>query len=67
MVSPSGWTWKTYQPVRSQQILTIIGAILSYLFPGSDWHAAIGTGLHHCKALIAVITKKYTLSRYCKR
>uniref|UniRef100_A0A1X7UYJ4 TIR domain-containing protein n=1 Tax=Amphimedon queenslandica TaxID=400682 RepID=A0A1X7UYJ4_AMPQE len=32
---------------------------------GSDWHAAIGSGLHHCKALIAVITKKYILSRYC--
>ena len=37
------------------------------LLPGSDWHAAIGTGLYHCKALIAVITKKYILSRYCTR
>lgn len=32
---------------------------------GSDWHGAIGTGLHHCKALIAVITNKYINSRYC--
>jgi hypothetical protein len=32
---------------------------------GSDWHAAIGTGLYKCKAIIAVITKKYITSRYC--
>ena len=32
---------------------------------GSDWHAAIGTGLHNCRALIAIITAKYISSRYC--
>lgn len=32
---------------------------------GSDWHAAIGTGLDRCKALIAVISNKYISSRYC--
>ena len=32
---------------------------------GSDWHGAIGTGLHNCRALIAIITKKYIGSRYC--
>ena len=25
---------------------------------GCDWHAAIGTGLHNCKALLAIITPK---------
>ena len=33
---------------------------------GSDWRAAIGSGLHHCKGLIAVITNKYIKSKYCK-
>ena len=32
---------------------------------GSDWHGAIGTGLHECKALIAVVTNRYISSRYC--
>ena len=32
---------------------------------GSDWHAAIGTGLHNCSALLALITNKYISSRYC--
>ena len=32
---------------------------------GADWHGAIGRGLHQCRALIAVITKKYINSRYC--
>ncbi len=32
---------------------------------GSDWHGAIGSGLHDCKALIAVITRRYITSRYC--
>ncbi len=32
---------------------------------GSDWHGAIGSGLHDCRALIAVITKRYIASRYC--
>ena len=33
---------------------------------GCDWHAAIGTGLDKFKALIAVISNKYIMSRYCK-
>ncbi|XP_065844588.1 MBT domain-containing protein 1-like isoform X2 [Oscarella lobularis] len=33
---------------------------------GSDWHEAIGNGLHNCLALIAVITRKYVESRFCK-
>ncbi len=33
---------------------------------GCDWHAAIGTGLDKCQALIAVISNKYIMSRYCK-
>ena len=32
---------------------------------GCDWHGAIGTGLHQCKALLALITSKYISSRYC--
>ena len=32
---------------------------------GSDWHGAIGKGLHNCRALVAVITKKYINSRFC--
>lgn len=32
---------------------------------GSDWHGAIGKGLHRCRALIAVITEKYISSRFC--
>ena len=32
---------------------------------GSDVRAAIGSGLHHCKGLIAVITNKYIESNYC--
>ena len=38
---------------------------LKSLPSGSDWHASIGSGLHNCKGLIAVITKKYITSRYC--
>ena len=34
---------------------------------GSDWHAEIGMGLKNCSALIAIITKKYINSRYCKK
>ena len=33
---------------------------------GSDWHLAIGEALQKCRALIAVISKKYLLSKYCK-
>ena len=33
---------------------------------GSEWHAAIGDGLRRCKGLIAVITKKYIHSKFCK-
>ena len=33
---------------------------------GADFREAIGTGLCNCSALIAVITKKYIHSRYCK-
>ena len=33
---------------------------------GSDWHLAIGEALQKCRALVAVISKKYLLSRYCK-
>ena len=32
---------------------------------GSDWHGAIGTALHNCRAIIVVITQKYLGSRYC--
>eukprot|EP00117_Sycon_ciliatum_P024546 scpid10559/ scgid4377/ Lethal(3)malignant brain tumor-like protein 1; L(3)mbt protein homolog; L3MBTL1 len=32
---------------------------------GCDWHAAIGSGLEQCKALLAVVTPKYVTSRYC--
>lgn len=32
---------------------------------GCDWHAAIGTGIDQCKALIAVVSNKYITSRYC--
>lgn len=32
---------------------------------GSDWHGAIGTGLHECAAFIPVVTQKYIGSRYC--
>lgn len=32
---------------------------------GSDWHGAIGTAIHNCKAIIVVITQKYLASRYC--
>ena len=34
---------------------------------GSDWHAEIGVGLQNCRALIAIITKKYISSRFCKK
>ena len=30
---------------------------------GWDWHGAIGTGLHQCKALLPVVTGKYVASR----
>ena len=32
---------------------------------GSDWHGAIGVGLHKCQAIIPVLTPKYIASRYC--
>ena len=32
---------------------------------GSDWHGAIGTGLHDCASIIPIITQKYIGSRYC--
>ena len=32
---------------------------------GSDWHGAIGTALHNCRAIIVIITQKYLGSRYC--
>lgn len=32
---------------------------------GCDWHAAIGSGLDQCRALLAVVTPKYVTSRYC--
>ena len=32
---------------------------------GSDWHGAIGTGLHDCSSIIPIITKKYVGSRFC--
>ena len=32
---------------------------------GCDWHAAIGSGLDQCHALLAVVTPKYVTSRYC--
>ena len=32
---------------------------------GSDWHGAIGTGLHKCRVIIPIITRKYIGSRYC--
>lgn len=32
---------------------------------GSDWHEAIGTGLHKCSFIIPIITDKYINSRYC--
>ena len=34
---------------------------------GSDWHAEIGVGLQNCRALIAIITKKYISSKFCKK
>ena len=66
MVSPSGWTWKTYilagNSMHAQQTNYI--AILHGIFPGCDWHASSMhacshwyTGLHHCKALIAIIMR----------
>ena len=33
---------------------------------GSEWPREIGLALQNCKALIAVVTKKYVCSRYCK-
>ncbi len=32
---------------------------------GSDWHGAIGTGLHKCTTIIPIITQKFVSSRYC--
>ena len=32
---------------------------------GSDWHEAIGAGLHKCSFIIPIITDKYINSRYC--
>jgi len=34
---------------------------------GSEWPREIGLALQDCKALIAVITKKYVFSQYCKK
>ena len=33
---------------------------------GSDWHSVIGTALTNCRALVAVISSKYTSSQHCK-
>jgi len=33
---------------------------------GSDWHSAIGEALQSCRALVAIISKKYLLSKFCK-
>ena len=33
---------------------------------GSEWPKEIGIALRNCKALVAVVTKKYVSSRYCK-
>ena len=33
---------------------------------GADWHSVIGTALQNSKALIAVLTAKYLVSKYCK-
>ena len=33
---------------------------------GTEWPLAIGIALSECKALIAVLTKKYVSSRFCK-
>jgi len=33
---------------------------------GSDWHAAIGSGLMSCSFFLPVITRKYLVSKYCK-
>lgn len=33
---------------------------------GAEWHAVIGEGVRHCKALVAIITHKYVSSRFCK-
>ena len=33
---------------------------------GSDFHEEIGLALQSCRALVPVLTKKYTQSRYCK-
>ena len=33
---------------------------------GSDWHSAIGEALQSCRALVAVISNKYLLSKFCK-
>lgn len=33
---------------------------------GSDWHTAIGQALQNCKALVALITRKYIKSKFCK-
>lgn len=32
---------------------------------GSDWHGAIGTGIHECSSIIPIITQKYVNSRFC--
>ena len=34
--------------------------------PGREWPKEVGIALRDCKALIAVITKKYVSSRFCK-
>ena len=33
---------------------------------GSEWPREIGLALQNCEALIAMVTKKYVCSRYCK-
>jgi len=33
---------------------------------GLDWHSAIGEALQSCRALVAIISKKYLLSKFCK-
>ena len=33
---------------------------------GSDFHVEIGVALKSCRALVAILTRKYVHSRYCK-
>ena len=40
-------------------------AVLADIPPGSSWYGDAGTVLRSCRALIAVITKKYLNTPYC--